>query len=210
MDETKKNEAKKTQAESMKDTFNKYGKQKTYTYEDPETEEKLDVILNYPGTLKAMEINNEAIGSGMSRNTADYNAALMEKGVIVSPRMDWTYWDEKLTDDDKVKTVEVDEGNGVKATYTLTFPGYEIAQRLIDIRMDATGSPQPFNSNKALMEEVIKSDQGKVDYNYWDKHTGMNTVLSEAADFITETIEKNGYADIMDEADTFLGEMVNK
>lgn len=210
MAETKKNEAKKTQAESMKNTFNKYGKQRTYTYEDPETNKKLDVILNYPGTLKAMEINNEAIGSGMSRNTADYNAALMKKGVIVSPRMDWTYWDEKLADDEKVKTVEVDEDDGVKATYTLTFPGYEIAQRLIDIRMDATGSPQPFNSNKALMEEVIKSDQGKVDYNYWDKHTGMNTVLSEAADFITETIEKNGYADIMDEADTFLGEMVSK
>lgn len=213
MAETKKNETKKstkTQAESMKDTFNKYGKQKTYTYENTETNEKLDVVLNYPGTLKAMEINNEAIGSGMSRNATDYNAALMEKGVIVSPHMDWTYWDDLLTDDDKVKTIEIDEGDGVKATYTITWPGYEIAQRLIDIRMDATGSPQPFNANQGLMEEVIKSDQGKVDYNYWDKHTGMNKVLSEAADFITETIEKNGYAEIMDEADTFLSEMVNK
>ncbi|MGF7436325.1 hypothetical protein [Lentilactobacillus senioris] len=209
MAEAKKNEAKKTQAESMKETFNKYGKQKNYTYENPDTNEKLDMILNFPGTFRAAEITDSLVGRSMSRNGADYNANLMES-VIISPKMDWNYWDEKLADDEKVKTVEIDEGDGTKATYTLTWPGYEIAQRLIDARMDFNDTPQPFIANQGLMDEVIKSDQGKVDYNYWDKHIGMNKVFGEANNFINELISKNGYVDIMDEADTFLGEMVNK
>lgn len=70
-------------------------------------------------------------------------------------------------------------------TYTLQFPGVRRAQQILDGSKGPAGIFYDEAYNTKLMEEVIVDP--KVDWDYWDEH--------------------EGYREVMDKADTFLGKL---
>lgn len=67
--------------------------------------------------------------------------------------------------------------------YTMQFPGVRRAQQILDSSKGPAGIFFDEAYNTKLMEEVIV--EPKIDWDYWDEH--------------------EGYRELMDEADTFLG-----
>lgn len=195
--------------QKAKELFNKYGKQETKEFDI--NNKKLKVVFNYPGTLKAQQIIDSYRMGNRQTSEANYNFQLMENGVIVSPKMDWNYFDGQLADDQKEKTVEIDE-DGQKVVYTFKFPGYREAQIAEDISKDEYGKPQTIELYEYLMNNVVRSSESetKMDFNYWDKHAKMQEVMTKAYNFILEGLNSNGYKEIMNEGDRFLAEMHNK
>lgn len=71
------------------------GVQHTVTYKNEETGEETKYVLQHPGVRKGLEIKNTFIN--LETNKIDLNLrneALM-KDVIVNPKTNWDYWEEK-------------------------------------------------------------------------------------------------------------------
>lgn len=71
--------------------------------------------------------------------------------------------------------------------YTLQFPGVRRAQQILDSSKGPAGIFYDEAYNTRLMDEVIV--EPKVDWDYWDEH--------------------EGYGELMNAADTFLGRFLN-
>ncbi|ATN94273.1 hypothetical protein [Lysinibacillus phage vB_LspM-01] len=71
------------------------GVQHTVIYKNEETGEETKYVLQHPGVRKGLEIKNTFIN--LETNKIDLNLrneALM-KDVIVNPKTNWDYWEEK-------------------------------------------------------------------------------------------------------------------
>lgn len=83
-------------------------------------------------------------------------------------------------------TVKDAEGN--ETTYTFFFPGIAKAEELIDNARMGNGAISTRAYNQQVMAQVIV--EPKTDWDYWEEH--------------------EGYSEVMDAADSFLGKILHK
>ncbi|CAJ1226668.1 hypothetical protein [Lactiplantibacillus xiangfangensis] len=80
------------------------------------------------------------------------------------------------------------DSDGKETAYTFQFPGLRAAEELRDGSRMANGVVAASRYNEELMKQVIVDP--KTDWNYWDEH--------------------EGYGEVMDQADSFLGGLLYK
>lgn len=222
MDENKDKVTQETENKAIKEVVGKFGKQKTYNYEEKVKNKetgKVDTkvhpfVFNYPGTRKASKIIQLSNGEFDITDNTSFYEALMNEDVIVSPKLSWEYWDKKLKKDDKQTSITLVDSNKYKIKYLIDFPGYKIAQKLIDIRGNRRGQAQMddlYDSIFAL--GIIKVDgepDTKVDWDYFDSHEGLLQIMMTTIGLVEDDLNKNGFSEVMEEANSFLTELFFK
>lgn len=82
----------------------------------------------------------------------------------------------------------VKDADGNETTYTFFFPGLAKAEGIVDNARMGNGSISTRAYNQQLMDQVIV--EPKTSWEYWEEH--------------------EGYREVMDEADSFLGKVLAK
>lgn len=86
-EELKAVEAKGSIPETEKKPLNRFGKQETIEVEG------VEYTLQFPGVRRAQQILDASKMTNNAYSDEAYNTQLM-KDVIVTPKVDWDYWDE--------------------------------------------------------------------------------------------------------------------
>ncbi|WP_436704237.1 hypothetical protein [Lactiplantibacillus plantarum] len=79
-----------------------------------------------------------------------------------------------------------EEGN--ETTYTFFFPGIAKAEEIIDNARMGNGALADRPYHQGLMDQVIV--EPKTDRDYWEEHSGYHTVMQEADSFLVEILFK--------------------
>jgi len=90
----------------------------------------------------------------------------------------------------KVVTIIEDDGteDGHKVDYTLFFPGLKAAQLVVDDAKMGNGAISEAAYQQGIMEQVIVDP--KTSWEYWNEHEGFGEVMNEADSFLGKWLHK--------------------
>lgn len=186
----------------------KFGKQKQVDV--PITDLKNEIIgnrkvlLNYPGTQKAQQMQDILVSGNGYYDLVDFYERLM-KDVILKPKVSYDYFDKKLKKEDKAKQITV-----AGVTYDLKFEDFRTGMLVAQFSQENSPDARPSDYAEELMSEVIKANGKKTNYDYWDQHDGYQEVLDQASDFVQSRLAAEGFMSLMNAAAFFLITVFNK
>lgn len=200
-------ETKKTEKKNV--IASKFGKQEKVdvpvtNLDGEETGEVIKALLNYPGTQAAQKLQDTLQSANGYYNLVDFYQGLM-KDVILKPKVSYEYFDKKIKEADKTKQIKV-----AGVTYDLKFKDFHTA--VLVEQFDPASSPDSSNGDfiSGLMEEVVRTNGKKTNFDYWDKHDGYLEVMAGAGDFLRSRLETAGFMSLMNAAARFLITTINK
>ena len=175
--------------------YNKAFKQETFT-----SKRGNDYLFTYVGTKYVLKnvIAPASVPGG--RDQSILHNKLIEH--VLEGDYGWDYWDKKLSNGKKSDSIEVPDHDCTKVTYNFKFPGFQVIDEISKDSVDANGDFDVVAYWEQLMKRVIQNEE--VDFDYWDTHDGINTVMSAADEFIGEAVADSEFAEVMDAAEAFV------
>lgn len=178
--------------------YNKNMKQETFT-----SKRGTEYLFTYPGTFYVQKNVMDASMRNGVQDTTLLNEAIMQH--ILEGDYDWNYFDKKVATKDRSESIAVKDFDDTEVTYNFKFPGF---QRIIKLQAEATaddGSLMTAEYYKGLMKHVITNEE--VNFSYWDHHDGYAEVMQEADLFVGTIVNNSEYQEVMTAASNFVGKM---
>ena|SRR5690625_1009919 len=139
-------------------------------------------IFQHPGIRYVDEMSDKSLDKNNRNMPHRYNELMMEN-VIVSPAVNYAYFD-KLEGDKK----EVFEINGRK--YEFVNPGAKTLSEMSYHFTDGEGKPSQVKVKEQFMKHIIKYDGEVVSYDFFDELGDIrefNTVIEKSTVFVQNT-----------------------
>lgn len=178
-----------------KKEYNKAFKQETFT-----SKRGNDYLFSYTGTRYVL---TNVIAPSMINGVV--NRALRRQLImkyILEGDYGWDYWDKKLSNSKKSGSVEVEDYDGTKVTYNFKFPGFEAFNKMTEASTNDDDSLNMVEYYAQLMDHIIQNEE--VNWDYWDHHDGIETVMDEADYFLGDAIADSEFQEVMNAAEAFL------
>ena len=178
---------------------------KTVTWTEEGEEHSREITLQEPDARAATQIIGKMAGANNTIYFGDAMGLILDNNVIVNPKITFNQLNHDLSKEDAQKSVELTNADGRKVTLYMKFPDYRTAFNILMFSQKTDGSIDITGMLDLLFDGILVDGNGKkLDWDWLDDHKkgyGLtNEVISEALEFITEVLSKDGVLAMLLEA----------
>lgn len=178
---------------------------KTVTWTEEGEEHSREITLQEPDARAATQIIGKMAGANNTIYFGDAMGLILDNNVIVNPKISFTDLNKNLPKKDAQKSVELTNADGRKVTLYMKFPDYRTAFNILMFSQKTDGSIDITGMLDLLFDGILVDGNGKkLDWDWLDDHKkgyGLtNEVISEALEFITDVLSKDGVLAMLLEA----------
>lgn len=160
----------------------------------------------FPGTAWAQrKVYDPASMPNGSRSLAILYQNFMDI-VIHNPQMDWSFFDDKVSESSRKRQIEVTDDDGTVHKYNLEFPGTLTILQMRDQATDALGRVLDYEFNLGIVQNIITNKNVK-DLDYFDHHNGYSELMDAATEMLIQWAQESGVYDTMGKVDNFMNRM---
>ncbi|CAI2698948.1 hypothetical protein AKUA2103_PHAGE100460 (plasmid) [Apilactobacillus kunkeei] len=178
---------------------------KTVTWTEEGEEHSREITLQEPDARAATQIIGKMAGANNTIYFGDAMGLILDNNVIVNPKITFNQLNHDLSKEDAQKSVELTNADGRKVTLYMKFPDYRTAFNILMFSQKTDGSIDITGMLDLLFDGILVDGNGKkLDWDWLDDHKkgyGLtNEVISEALEFITDVLSKDGVLAMLLEA----------
>lgn len=189
----------------LKELLDNLQTKKTVTWTEEGEEHSREITLQEPDARAATQIIGKMAGANNTIYFGDAMGLILDNNVIVNPKITFSQLNHDLSKEDAQKSVELTNADGRKVTLYMKFPDYRTAFNILMFSQKTDGSIDITGMLDLLFDGILVDGNGKkLDWDWLDDHKkgyGLtNEVISEALEFITDVLSKDGVLAMLLEA----------
>lgn len=189
----------------LKELLENHQIKKTVTWTEEGEEHSREITLQEPDARAATQIIGKMAGANNTIYFGDAMGLILDNNVIVNPKITFNQLNHDLSKEDAQKSVELTNADGRKVTLYMKFPDYRTAFNILMFSQKTDGSIDITGMLDLLFDGILVDGNGKkLDWDWLDDHKkgyGLtNEVISEALEFITDVLSKDGVLAMLLEA----------
>lgn len=189
----------------LKELLDNLQTKKTVTWTEEGEEHSREITLQEPDARAATQIIGKMAGANNTIYFGDAMGLILDNNVIVNPKITFNQLNHDLSKEDAQKSVELTNADGRKVTLYMKFPDYRTAFNILMFSQKTDGSIDITGMLDLLFDGILVDGNGKkLDWDWLDDHKkgyGLtNEVISEALEFITDVLSKDGVLAMLLEA----------
>lgn len=189
----------------LKELLENHQIKKTVTWTEESEEHSREITLQEPDARAATQIIGKMAGANNTIYFGDAMGLILDNNVIVNPKITFNQLNHDLSKEDAQKSVELTNADGRKVTLYMKFPDYRTAFNILMFSQKTDGSIDITGMLDLLFDGILVDGNGKkLDWDWLDDHKkgyGLtNEVISEALEFITDVLSKDGVLAMLLEA----------
>lgn len=178
---------------------------KTVKWTEDGVDKSREVVLQEPDARTSSQIIGKMAGANNTMYFGDAMGLILDNNVIVNPKLTFSDLNHNLSKEDANKSVELTNADGKKVTLYMKFPDYRTAFNILMFSQKTDGSVDITGMLDLLFDGILVDGNGKkLDWDWLDDHKkgyGLtNEVISEALEFITDVLSKDGVLAMLLEA----------
>lgn len=189
----------------LKELLDNLQTKKTVTWTEEGEEHSREITLQEPDARASTQIIGKMAGANNTIYFGDAMGLILDNNVIVNPKITFNQLNHDLSKEDAQKSVELTNADGRKVTLYMKFPDYRTAFNILMFSQKTDGSIDITGMLDLLFDGILVDGNGKkLDWDWLDDHKkgyGLtNEVISEALEFITDVLSKDGVLAMLLEA----------